>query len=92
MVLLHADADAFLASVAQRGGPSLPGRAMVVAHEILVRFNDGAQVLERGTLESPAVDPALLRAAAGHLLEPTAYESDERVTMLGLTLRLPAPA
>ena len=35
MVLLHADADAFFASVEQRDDPRLRGRAMVVAHEVV---------------------------------------------------------
>ncbi|GGM88954.1 DNA polymerase IV [Terrabacter tumescens] len=68
--------------------PRLPSRL-----EVLVRYDDGAQVLERGPLEDPTLDPATLRAAAGHLLERTAYESDGRgVTLVGVTLSLPAPA
>ncbi|WP_147068039.1 Y-family DNA polymerase [Terrabacter aerolatus] len=68
--------------------PRLPSRL-----EVLVRYDDGAQVLERGPLETPGLDPAALRAAAGHLLERTAYESDGRgVTMVGVALPLPAPA
>ncbi|GAA2471949.1 DNA polymerase IV [Terrabacter carboxydivorans] len=70
-------------------GPArLPSRL-----EVLVRYDDGAQVLERGPLEVPTLDPAELRTAAGHLLERTAYDRDGRgVTMVGVTLPLPAPA
>ena len=60
--------------------------------EVLVRYDDGSQVLERAPLETPTLDAADLRAAAGHLLERTAYEWDGRgVTMVGVTLPLPAP-
>jgi DNA polymerase-4 len=57
---------------------------------VLVRYDDGTQVLERGPLDAPTLDPAVLRAAAGHLLERTAYEWDGRgVTMVGVALTLP---
>jgi DNA polymerase-4 len=68
--------------------PRLPGRL-----EVLVRYDDGAQVLERGRLDAPTLDRATLQAAAALLLERTAYERDGRgVTMVGVTLPLPAPA
>ena len=70
------------------GPPRLPNRL-----EVLVRYDDGAQALQRGPLEAPTLDPAVLRAAAGHLLEQTAYEDDGRgVSLVGVTLPLPAPA
>ena len=68
--------------------PRLPSRL-----EVLVRYDDGAQVLERGRLDAPTLDRAALRTAAALLLERTAYERDGRgVTMVGVTLPLPAPA
>ena len=71
-----------------RGPPRLPRRL-----EVLVRYDDGTQVLERGPLDEPTLDPADLRTAAGHLLERTAYEWDGRgVTMVGVTLPLPMPS
>jgi DNA polymerase-4 len=71
--------------IALDGPPRLPRRL-----EVLVRYDDGTQVLERGPLDAPTVDPAALRTAAGHLLERTAYEWDGRgVTMVGVTLPLP---
>lgn len=61
--------------------------------EVLVRYDDGAQVLERGRLDAPTLDRAALRTAAALLLERTAYERDGRgVTMVGVTLPLPTPA
>ncbi len=68
--------------------PRLPSRL-----EVLVRYDDGAQVLQRGRLDAPTLDRAALRTAAALLLERTAYEWDGRgVTMVGVTLPLPAPA
>jgi DNA polymerase-4 len=68
--------------------PRLPSRL-----EVLVRYDDGAQVLERGRLDAPTLDRAALQTAAALLLERTAYEWDGRgVTMVGVTLPLPAPA
>ena len=70
------------------GPPRIPRRL-----EVLVRYDDGTQVLERGPLEEPTLHPADLRTAAGHLLERTAYEWDGRgVTMVGVTLPLPMPS
>ena len=70
------------------GPPRLPHRL-----EVQVRYDDGTVVVERGPLDEPTLDPARLRAAAGHLLEHTAYEWDGRgVTMVGVTLPLPTPA
>ena len=70
------------------GPPRLPRRL-----EVLVRYDDGTQVLERGPLDTPTLDPDSIRGAAGRLLEQTAYEWDGRgVTMVGVTLPLPAPA
>jgi DNA polymerase-4 len=69
------------------GAPRVPRRM-----EVLLRYDDGTQVVERGPLDEPTLDPATLRATAGHLLEQTAYEWDGRgVTMVGVTLPLPAP-
>src|SRR5829696_8643277 len=66
------------------GPPRLPRRL-----EVLVRYDDGTQVLERGPLETPTLDPTSLRTAAGQLLERTAYERDGRgVTLVGVTLPL----
>jgi DNA polymerase-4 len=68
--------------------PRLPNRL-----EVLVRYDDGAQMLERGRLDAPTLDRAALQTAAALLLERTAYEWDGRgVTMVGVTLPLPAPA
>ena len=68
--------------------PRLPSRL-----EVLVRYDDGAQVLQRGRLDAPTLDRAALRTAAALLLERTAYERDGRgVTLVGVTLPLPAPA
>ena len=68
--------------------PRLPQRL-----EVQVRYDDGTVVTERGPLDEPTLDPGRLRAAAGHLLEETAYQWDGRgVTMVGVTLPLPAPA
>jgi DNA polymerase-4 len=71
--------------VTLEGEPRLPGRL-----EVVVRYDDGAQVQQRGPLPSPTVDPEVIGAAAVHLLERTAYEWDGRgVTMVGVTLPLP---
>ncbi|NUR17780.1 MAG: DNA polymerase IV [Dermatophilaceae bacterium] len=68
--------------------PRLPSRL-----EVFVRYDDGAQVLERGPLDGPSLDPEVLRGAAGQLLDRTGYEWDGRgVTMVGLTLPLPVSA
>lgn len=68
--------------------PRRPGRL-----EVLVRYDDGTQVLERGPLEVPTLDADTLRGAAAELLDRTGYEWDGRgVTMVGVTLPLPAPA
>jgi DNA polymerase-4 len=70
------------------GPPRLPARV-----EVVVRYDDGVQVLERGPLPGPTLDPGALGAAAHDLLERTRFEWDGRgVTMVGLTLPLPAPA
>ena len=72
--------------VALDGPPRLPRRL-----EVLVRYDDGAQVQSAAPRRAD-VDPAALRTAAGHLLERTAYEWDGRgVTMVGVTLPLPDP-
>lgn len=68
--------------------PRLPRRL-----EVLVRYDDGTTAVERAPLDAPTLDPAALRTAAGRLLERTAYDRDGRgVTMVGVTLPLPAPA
>ena len=60
--------------------------------EVQVRYDDGTAVVERGPLGEPTLDPARLRTAAAGLLAQTAYEWDGRgVTMVGVTLPLPAP-
>ena len=68
--------------------PRLPARV-----EVVVRYDDGVQVLERGPLPAPTLDPDVLRAVAHDLLDRTGFEWDGRgVTMVGLTLPLPAAA
>ncbi|MBB2986630.1 Y-family DNA polymerase [Terracoccus luteus] len=44
-VILHADADAFFASVEQRDDPTLRGRPMVVAHEVVACASYEARAL-----------------------------------------------
>ncbi|TQM57179.1 Y-family DNA polymerase [Humibacillus xanthopallidus] len=71
--------------VALDGAPRVPRRI-----EVLVRYDDGAHVQQRGPLPSPTVDPEVVGATATRLLEQTAYEWDGRgVTMVGVTLPLP---
>lgn len=74
--------------VALDGPARLPRRL-----EVLVRYDDGAHVQQRGPLPQPTVDPEVVGAVAAHLLEQTAYEWDGRgVTMVGVTLPLPGAA
>ncbi|HET7801815.1 MAG TPA: DNA polymerase IV [Humibacillus xanthopallidus] len=71
--------------VALEGPPRLPGRL-----EVVVRYDDGSQVQQRGPLPSPTLDPDVVGATATRLLEQTAYEWDGRgVTMVGVSLPLP---
>jgi len=73
--------------VALEGPARLPSRL-----EVLVRYDDGTHVQQRGRLPHPSVDPEVLGGAAAALLEQTAYEWDGRgVTMVGVTLPLPPP-
>jgi DNA polymerase-4 len=72
--------------VALEGPARLPRRL-----EVVVRYDDGTQVQQRGPLPAPSVDPEVVGTAAVHLLEQTAYEWDGRgVTMVGVTLPLPS--
>ncbi len=67
------------------GPPRLPARI-----EVIVRYDDGVQALERGLLPAPTLDPGTLRAVAHDLLDRTGFEWDGRgVTMVGVTLPLP---
>lgn len=68
--------------------PRVPARL-----EVVLRYDDGVTVTEKGALAAPSRDPAVLLAAAEGLLERTAYEWDGRgVTLVGLTLPLPTVA
>ena len=60
--------------------------------EVVVRFDDGAQVTERGPLPEPSTEPAVVGAAAVGLLERSAWEQDGRkVTLVGVSIPLPRP-
>ena len=60
--------------------------------EVVVRFDDGTQVTERGRLPSPSVAPDVLGAVAKGLLDHTGWESDGRgVTLVGVSIPLPRP-
>jgi DNA polymerase IV len=73
--------------VALEGPARLPRRL-----EVLVRYDDGTHVQQRGPLPRPSVDPEVVGAAAAQLLDQTAYEWDGRgVTMVGVALPLPPP-
>ncbi|WP_076263779.1 Y-family DNA polymerase [Intrasporangium flavum] len=65
--------------------PRLPARV-----EVVVRYDDGVQVLQRGALSVPTLDLGALTALSHDLLDRTGFEWDGRgVTMVGLTLPLP---
>ncbi len=72
--------------VAALEGPlRLPRRA-----EVMVRYDDGTQALQRGPLPHPSLDRDLVRATALDLLDRTNFEWDGRgVTLVGITLPLP---
>jgi len=69
------------------GAPRLPKRL-----EVILRYDDGTQVLERGLLPRPTVDRDVVQAIALTLLDRTGYEWDGRgVSLVGVTLPLPVP-
>lgn len=60
--------------------------------EVVLRYDDGLQVAERGPLPQPTVDPAVVGAAAMALLAPSGWEHDGRgVTLVGVSIPLPKP-
>lgn len=60
--------------------------------EVVVRFEDGVQLLERAALPVPTRDESMICRVAEALLARTGWEDDGRgVTLVGLTLGLPAP-
>ncbi|WP_083282859.1 DNA polymerase IV [Humibacillus sp. DSM 29435] len=60
--------------------------------EVVVRYDDGVQVAQRGPLPEPTTDPAIVGAAALGLLPRTGWEQDGRgVTLVGVTIPLPKP-
>ncbi|MEP7330453.1 MAG: DNA polymerase IV [Terracoccus sp.] len=60
--------------------------------EVVVRFDDGVQVTERGPLLEPTTAPGVVESAALGLLERSGWERDGRgVTLVGVSIPLPRP-
>lgn len=85
---MHAALAAQVSRALERLGadPRLPRRI-----EVLVRFDDGAVLVQRGRLPAPTRDPAAILASAEALLESSGWEQDGRgVTLVGIALHLPS--
>ena len=60
--------------------------------EVVVRYDDGTQVTERGPLPRPSAQPDVVAAAAQLLLDRSAWELDGRgVSLVGVSIPLPRP-
>ena len=88
-VILHADADAFFASVEQRDDPALRGRPMVVAHEVVAcpSYEARALGIHAGM---PLARSAALAAGARDRLPPRGLRGGVRRALRGLPPLHPA--
>ncbi len=60
--------------------------------EVVMRYDDGVQVTERGPLTEPTTAPGAVEAAALGLLGRSGWEQDGRgVTLVGVSIPLPRP-